>query len=80
MKYRKTPNISPGLILVRKPFLWAYIRGGAYIRGRGGANTWNNICVKANIVIFFFVQRAQQFFSEICKKIIALLSKMVKTL
>ena len=38
MWYRKPPNISPGLILVRKPFLMGLytgelIYGGAYIRG-----------------------------------------------
>ena len=33
--YRKPPNISPGLIFVRKHFWWAYtffFGGGAYIR------------------------------------------------
>ena len=31
-KYRKIPNISPGLIEVRKHFLGGLYSGGAYIR------------------------------------------------
>ena len=34
VKYRKIPNISPGLIEVRKHFLGGLYSGGAYIRGR----------------------------------------------
>ena len=32
-KYRKIPNVSPGLVEVRKPFLGAYIREGLYSGG-----------------------------------------------
>ena len=33
LAYRKIPNISPGLIEVRKHILGAYIRGGLYSGG-----------------------------------------------
>ena len=32
--YRKPPNISPGLILVRKPFLMGLYTGGGLTYGR----------------------------------------------
>ena len=35
-KYRKLPLESPGRIQLRKGVLGALIKGGAYIRGRGG--------------------------------------------
>ena len=38
-KYRKIPNISPGLINIRKHLFWGLYSWGAYIRGaciRGG--------------------------------------------
>ena len=39
-RYRKPPNISPGLVLVRiKPFFDGLIHGGAYIREGGGLYT-----------------------------------------
>ena len=33
MRYRKVPNISPGLIEVRKHFLWGLYSGGLIFEG-----------------------------------------------